>query len=63
MDGTVRYAELLAQLGKHTTTGYCVYIKRLRDIKLQILEQIVQQSYEYIKSQEGPINRILWQTE
>ena len=63
MDGTVRYAELLATLGKHTTTGYCVYIKRLSDIKLPILEQIVQQSYEYIKSQDGPINRILWQTE
>ena len=63
MDGTLRYAELLTKLGKHTTTGYCVYIKRLSDIKLPILEQIVQQSYEYIKSQDGPINRILWQTE
>ena len=63
MDGTARYAELLAKLGKHTTTGYCVYIKRLSDIQLPILEQIVQQSYAYIKSQDGPINRILWQTE
>ena len=63
MDGKVRYAELLATLGKHTTTGYCVSIKRLSDIQLPILEQIVQQSYEYIKSQDGPINRILWQTE
>src|SRR5262249_2783687 len=25
MDGTARYSELLAKLGKHTTTGYCVY--------------------------------------
>jgi hypothetical protein len=63
MDGTARHAELLAKLGKHTTTGYCVYIKRLSDIDLPILEQIVQQSYEYIKSQEGHINRVLWQTE
>jgi hypothetical protein len=64
MDGTARYAELLATLGKHTTTGYCVYIKRLSDIELPILEQIVQQSYEYVKakSQGGPIDRILWQT-
>jgi hypothetical protein len=56
---------LLAKLGKHTTTGYCVYIKRLSDVELPILEQIVQQSYEYIKSksQDGPIDRILWQTE
>lgn len=65
MDGTARYSELLAKLGKHTTTGYCVYIKRLSDVELPVLEQIVQKSYEYIKSlsKDGPINRILWQTE
>jgi hypothetical protein len=61
MDGTARYAELLAKLGKHTTTGYCVYIKRLSDIELPILEQIVQKSYQNIKSQDGHINHILWQ--
>jgi len=65
MDGTARYSQLLAKLGKHTTTGYCIYIKWLSDIDLPILEQIVQQSYEYIKekSQYGPIDRILWKTE
>jgi hypothetical protein len=65
MDGTARCSELLAKLGKHTTTGYCVYIKRLSDIELPILEQILQESYENIKSksQDGPIDRILWQTE
>ena len=65
MDGTARYSELLAKLGKHTTTGYCVYIKRLSDIELPVLEQIVQHSYGYIKSmsQDGPIDRVLWQTE
>ena len=64
MDGTARYSELLAKLGKHTTTGYCVYIKRLSDIELPILEQIVQKSYEYIKakSKDGPITQILWKT-
>jgi hypothetical protein len=64
MDGTARYSELLAKLGKHTTTGYCVYIKRLSDIELPILEQVIQKSYEYIKlqSKDGPIDRILWQT-
>ncbi len=62
MDGTARYSELLAKLGKHTTTGYCLYIKQLSDIELPILEQIMQQSYEYIqsKAKDGPIDRILW---
>jgi hypothetical protein len=63
MDGTARYTELLSKLGKHTTTGYCLYIKHLSDINLQILEQIVKESYKNIKSlsKEGPIDRILWQ--
>ena len=63
MDGTVRYSELLAKLGKHTTTGYCVYIKHLSDVELPILEQIMQRSYENIKSQDGHINQILWKAE
>ncbi len=64
MDGTARYAALLAKLGKHTTTGYCLYIKRLSDVDLSVLEQIMQQSYEHVrsKSQDGPIDKILWQT-
>ena len=62
MDGTARYTELLAKLGAHTTTGYCLYIKRLSDVELPILEDIMQQSYEYIKakSKDGPITQILW---
>jgi hypothetical protein len=65
MDGTRRHAKLLDKLGKHTTTGYCVVMKRLSDVTLQVLEDILQQSYDYIKSlsQDGPIDRILWQTE
>ncbi|HEY8602347.1 MAG TPA: DUF1801 domain-containing protein [Thermomicrobiales bacterium] len=57
MDGTVRYAESLARLGKHTTSRVCVYIKRLSDVELPILEQIVQQSYVYVKSQDGHMHR------
>lgn len=65
MDGTARYSQLLEKLGKHTTTGYCLYIKQLSDIELPVLEQIVEQSYKFMKSmsKDGPIDRILWQTE
>lgn len=64
MDGTARYAELLAKLGKHTATGYCVYVKQLGDVELPILEQLMQKSYENIKSksQNGPITQILWKS-
>jgi hypothetical protein len=62
MDGTSRYSQLLAKLGKHTITGYCLYIKRLSDIDMATLEQIITQSYQYIKakSEAGPITQILW---
>jgi hypothetical protein len=65
MDGTARYSGLLAKLGKHSATGYCVYVKKLSDIHLPILEQIVRESYEQIKSrsQGGPIDKILWRTD
>jgi hypothetical protein len=62
MDGTARHSELLAQLGKHTSTGYCIYVKRLSDVDLPILEQVVRESFEHIDSlsKAGPIDHILW---
>lgn len=64
-DGTTRYYSALSKLGKHTLTGYCIYIKKLDDIDLSVLEQILKQSYANIvsKSKDGPITKILWQTE
>jgi Domain of unknown function (DU1801) len=59
MDGTARYSELLARLGKHSSSRVCLYIKRLSDVQLPVLEQIVRQSYEYIKSQDGHMHRAL----
>ena len=65
MDGTTRYAKLLEVLGKHTMTGYCIYIKSLADINLVVLGQIIEQSYKNIEAhaEAGAIDRILWQTE
>ena len=59
MDGTARYSDLLARLGKHTASRVCIYVKRLHDIELPILEQIVQQSYEYVKSHDGHMHRAI----
>ena len=65
MDGTARHSELLDRLGTHSTTGYCVYIRRLSDVDPAVLEHIVRESYEFVesKSQEGPIREILWKAE
>ena len=63
MDGTARYSDLLSQLGDHTITGYCVYVKKLSDVDLHVLKQIIQKSYDRIMSlsKHGPVDRILWQ--
>jgi len=64
-DGTKRYAEQLSKLGKHTTTGYCVYVKQLSDIDLSVLESILAESYKNLatQTQNGPITQIAWQAE
>ena len=58
MDGTVRYPELLSRLGKHKTSKACLYIKRLSDVALPVLEQMLRESYSYIKSQDGQMRRV-----
>jgi hypothetical protein len=58
MDGTMRHSRLLARLGKHTTSRVCVYIKRLGDVDLLVLEKILEQSYRYLKAQSGRVNRV-----
>ncbi|HKO44919.1 MAG TPA: DUF1801 domain-containing protein [Pyrinomonadaceae bacterium] len=40
---------LLAKLGKHRTGNVCVYIKRLADIDLKVLETLVARSIEHTK--------------
>jgi hypothetical protein len=42
--------ELLAQLGKHKVAKACVYIKKIEDIKVDILKKMVAGSVKYYKS-------------
>ena len=45
LDGVAAHAEQLQRLGPHTTGVGCVYIKRLDDIDLDVLESVVARSY------------------
>jgi hypothetical protein len=65
MDGTGRHAEQLSRLGPHSTTGYCVYLKRLDDVDASVLEEVLRDSVAYIeaKAAEGPIREILWKAD
>ena len=57
MDGTARHADQLATLGKHTTSRVCVYLKRLSDVDVGVLERVLQDSYDYLKAHDGDMHR------
>ena len=58
MDGTARHSALLDRLGAHTTSRVCVYIKRLDDVDLGVLEQVIRDSYSNLKEQDGAVKRV-----
>lgn len=43
----------LQKLGKHTTGKGCLYIKKLKDIDLDILRQIIEKSYKLVCEKYG----------
>lgn len=45
-DGTDQHAEALTRLGRHSVTKACLHVKRLADVDLDVLAQILRASYE-----------------
>jgi len=43
------YEDLLNNLDKHKTSVGCLYIKKLTDVDMAVLEKLVKQSYLDIK--------------
>jgi len=41
LGGPDRHPELVARLGRHTTGKGCVYVKRLRDVDVKVLEELI----------------------
>jgi len=50
MAGFAQYDELLTRLGKHSTGSSCLYIKKLQDIDLTVLRELVSQSVAHMKA-------------
>ena len=44
MSGLERYGALLAKLGKHKTGKACLYIKKLDDVDVSTLKQLIERS-------------------
>jgi hypothetical protein len=49
MGGFEQYDDLLAKLGKHTTGSSCLYVKRLSDVDLDVLRELVTKSVDHMK--------------
>lgn len=48
MDGFSQYDEILSRLGKYTTGKSCLYVKKLEDIDIPTLKELVERSVEHV---------------
>ena len=48
MSGLDRYGAVLQRLGKFTTGGACLYIKKIEDVDLAALKEIIEQSVKHL---------------
>jgi hypothetical protein len=48
MSGFDEYDEILGNLGKYTTGKSCLYIKKLEDVDLDVLRELVDQSVKHM---------------
>lgn len=48
MAGFARYDELMKKLGKYKTGQSCLYVKKLDDINLEVLKELIEQSVEHM---------------
>jgi hypothetical protein len=53
VDGFAQYEKLLAKLGKHKTGKSCLYIKRLTDVDVGVLEEMVTASVKHMRATYG----------
>ncbi|MGB5691872.1 MAG: DUF1801 domain-containing protein [Flavobacteriaceae bacterium] len=51
--GAEHNKELLQRLGKHRTGKSCLYIKRLSDVDLEVLKEIIKTSYVHYKEKHN----------
>ncbi len=52
MSGFDRYDELMGKLGKHKTGKSCLYINKLADVDLKVLEQLIAASVQHMKTSD-----------
>lgn len=49
MSGFDEYDQLLSKLGKHSTGKSCLYIKKVEDVDVDVLKELVQKSVDHME--------------
>jgi hypothetical protein len=49
MSGFDEYERLLGKLGKHSTGKSCLYIKKIEDVDVDVLTELVKKSVEHME--------------
>lgn len=49
MAGFNRYHELMRKLGKYKTGKSCLYVKKLEDVDLEVLKELIRESVEHMR--------------
>ncbi len=53
MSGFKKHDELMQKLGKYRTGKSCLYVKRLEDINMDVLRDLVQESVKFVDEKYG----------
>ena len=53
MPGFKEYGPLMKKLGKHKTGKSCLYINKLADVEMKVLEQLVSKSAKFMKKKNA----------
>lgn len=51
MPGFSQYADLLNKLGKYKSSVSCLYINKLADVDLKVLETLIEKAYKYMQTE------------
>ena len=52
MNGFNRYDEILSRLGKYKTGKSCLYMNKIEDIDIGVLEELIEASVNYLQSKK-----------
>ncbi len=52
MSGFSKYEALMSKLGKHKTGKSCLYITRLANVDMEVLEELIRESTVHVKHRE-----------